>query len=198
MDGSATEITGSFSSVGLHTVKETTHGTHRWLWLRADPPYSPEHDHDLVAAFSADEGWFLSTPGGRTARLASAQELPGVIADLYGEEQIPPGEAVRGIPDWAMAVAGGAVTGVVVPFVQAMIGKTGEDAYQALRDLFARPRRKQEAVVDPAEDVHLIVPDPVPAEALRQLVDMPRAELRGRVLVWSTESGRWMSYERRS
>ena len=117
--------------------------------------------------------------------------------DGSADETPIPDDVERGIPDWAMAVAGGTVTGVVVPFVQAMIGKTGEDAYRALRDVFAR-RRKSAAVVDPDEDVQLIMPDPVPAEALRQLVDMPRDELRGRVLVWSSESGRWISYERRS
>ncbi|MFB9452389.1 DUF4339 domain-containing protein [Streptomyces antimycoticus] len=118
---------------------------------------------------------------------------------------------VRDVPEWVALVLGGVATSVVLPFVQAFVGKSTDDAYAILRARLRRFRSAEPApvavpptaapteylsVLDPETELHLVVPDPVPASALRQLAAMDCTELRGRTLVWDESREEWLPCRR--
>ncbi|MFF9347220.1 hypothetical protein [Streptomyces sp. NPDC014734] len=207
-----------------------------WLWLRADPPLHPDEPHDCVVRYSeADDNWQVSAPGGRIRQISGTGD-PAAVAELVVAESgrgpdlsVPSGAAevpaVRDVPEWVAMVLGGAATSLVLPFVEALVGKSAEDAYAGLRARLRRRRPSVEpapasapiptpasvpvpahpappaaseyvSVLDPEADLHLVVPDPVPPEALRRLAAMDRAELRGRTLVWDESRGEWFRCRR--
>jgi hypothetical protein len=165
----------------------------RWLWLRTDPRRFPDQDHDLLATYSSLDGWALRTVEGRHARVASAAEvMPTAWRLLHGG---PDDDRDRGLPEWVWMAAGAGVTTVVTPFVQALVGKTAEDAYQAMRALLGRSKRRETvhrwSLVDLDERTQFVMPDPVPAEALRQLVAILRSGVTGHIMVWDDAEQRW-------
>ncbi|MFS4092490.1 hypothetical protein [Streptomyces sp. AF1A] len=117
------------------------------------------------------------------------------------------------LPDWALTALGAAAVQVVVPFVQSVVGKSAEDAYAALRRRLSRrptavdeipaqaPAQAPEAtqyvcIADPDEDIQLIAPDPVPPAALRRLLHLDVAELRGRTFIWDESRQEWFPCRR--
>ncbi|MDF3150283.1 hypothetical protein, partial [Streptomyces sp. T21Q-yed] len=104
---------------------------------------------------------------------------------------------------------GAAAVQVVVPFVQTVVGKSAEDAYAALRMWLSRRRTAVDeapaeastateyvSIADPDEDIQLIAPDPVPPAALRRLVHLDVAELRGRTFIWDESRQEWFPCRR--
>ncbi|WP_405015809.1 DUF4339 domain-containing protein [Kitasatospora sp. NBC_00070] len=205
---------------------ETADGTGDlgWLWLRADPPLHPQEPHDCVVSYSAaDDNWQASSPGREGPPIPGSTD-PATVAALIadGTARLPEAIAhngaveapvVRDVPEWAALILGGVATSVVLPFVQALVGKSAEDAYASLRTRFRGSRSAEPApapvatppttgpteylsVLDPETDLHLVMPDPVPASALRQLAAMDRTELRGRTLVWDEGRGEWLPCRR--
>ncbi|MFI2318488.1 hypothetical protein [Streptomyces sp. CB00072] len=193
-----------------------------WLWLRADPPLYPQEPHDCVVRFSAaDDNWQVSFPGREGRPIPGSGDtatVAALIADRMARrpETSPHREAievpvVRDVPEWVALVLGGVATSVVLPFVQALVGKSSDDAYTSLRARLQGSRSAEPApveapptaapaeylsVLDPETDLHLVVPDPVPANALRQLAAMDRTELRGRTLVWDESREEWLPCRR--
>ncbi|MFB7915494.1 hypothetical protein [Streptomyces sp. NPDC056061] len=208
-----------------------------WLWLRADPPLYPDEPHDCVVRYSeADENWQVSVPEGRMRQLSGTDGVAAVAELVVAETRrhldapalsgVVGTPAVRDVPEWAAMLLGGAATSLVLPFVQAMVEKSADDAYNGLRarlrgrrssaepapapapasdpatapvvvaDSSARAASEYLSVLDPEADLHLVVPDPVPPDALRRLAAMDRTELRGRTLVWDESRGEWFRCRR--
>ncbi|MFG2235813.1 hypothetical protein ACGFNX_38430 [Streptomyces sp. NPDC048723] len=194
-----------------------------WLWLRADPPLHPQEPHDCVVRYSAaDDNWQVSYPGTAGGRPIPGSSDTATIAALIademarGPEASAPGGAidvpvVRDVPEWVALILGGVATSVVLPFVQGLVGKSTDDAYASLRARLRGSRGSEPApvaappaaapteylsVLDPETDLHLVVPDPVPASALRELAAMDRTELRGRTLVWDASREEWFPCRR--
>jgi hypothetical protein len=98
--------------------------------------------------------------------------------------------------------------------VQTIATKTAEDAYASLRRLIKRqkpppkleggndtaendPTARYLSITDPEFDVQLLVPEPIPPQAVRQLVIMDRSELRGRTLWWDEGRREWLWWNRK-
>ncbi|MBT2543130.1 hypothetical protein J7E99_21110 [Streptomyces sp. ISL-44] len=190
-----------------------------WLWLRADPPLHPQEPHDCVVRYSAaDDNWQVSSPGRAGGRPIPGSNDTATVAALIADEMTRSPEAsahsgaidapvVRDLPEWVALILGGVATSVVLPFVQGLVGKSTDDAYASLRSRLrgsrgaepapvAAPPTEYLSVLDPETDLHLVVPDPVPASALRQLAAMDRTELRGRTLVWDASREEWFPCRR--
>ncbi|WP_067284410.1 hypothetical protein [Streptomyces jeddahensis] len=196
-----------------------------WLWLRADPPLYPEEPHDCVVRYSeADDNWQISLPGGRGRQVSGSGDTSAVAVLIAAEIPRPPElsarsgaievPAVRDVTEWVAMILGSAATSVVLPFVQALVGKSAEEAYTSLRDRLRRrsPSGSGEptsvadpstpaaseylSVIDPESDLHLVVPDPIPAKALRHLAAMDQTELHGRTLVWDESREEWLRCRR--
>ncbi|WDF35703.1 hypothetical protein PBV52_02225 [Streptomyces sp. T12] len=187
-------------------------GTVGWLRLRTEPRRSPEDDHDFLVVYSEAEGtWSLAGPGAEASAIAAtagvdaaARALATAAARAGGSEP-----AARMLPDWALMALGAAAVQVVVPFVQTVVGKSAEDAYAALRMWLSRRRTAVDeapaeastateyvSIADPDEDIQLIAPDPVPPAALRRLVHLDVAELRGRTFIWDESRQEWFPCRR--
>ncbi|MHA4818233.1 hypothetical protein ACXZ65_28180 [Streptomyces aculeolatus] len=190
-------------------------GTVGWLRLRTTPPRSPDDDHDFLVVYSeAEATWTLSAPDTAAASEttaadevdAAARALATAAARIDG-----PDLTTRTLPDWTLMVLGATAMQMVVPFVQTVAGKTAEDAYAALRARLSRRRTptgepsagaeaadepaagtEYVSITDPDEDIQLIAPAPVPPAALRRLVHLDVAELRGRTFIWDEGSQEWL------
>jgi hypothetical protein len=208
-----TQMATALGALGLTVVHQATYrddsgdgtGSMAWLWVRAEPRRFPDEDHDVIVTYSeADSDWSLATPGGRYLRVQATGDSD-VIAQTVaaavgtGSDDLH----TRDVPDWVSLLLSGAATGVIIPFVQAVIGKSAEDAYASLRSLLGRRKplavstddgnidSKYLSIVDPEENIQLVVPDPVPLAAVRQLAAMDRSELRGQILVWDRSRQEW-------
>ncbi|WP_405803321.1 hypothetical protein [Streptomyces sp. NBC_01187] len=221
---------------GLAPVRESVYrdesgdgtGDMGWLWLRAEPRAFPGESHDLVVRYSeADGDWQISTPDDRARTLpaaddaASAEAVAAAAVDVLA---LASGRAsvdepvVRNLPDWVALLLSGVATSLIIPFVQAVAGRSAEDAYAGLRTRLARSEEADPdpapdpaspdpaspgpapsgyvSIVDPDADLQLVVPDPMPPDAVRQLVAMDRSELRGRTLVWDVGRQEWFRCRR--
>jgi hypothetical protein len=221
------EMTEALRAHGLTLVRQNTYrdesgdgtGDLGWLWLRAEPCRFPDERHDLVVRYSeADGDWQVSTPDERTLRIPAAGDdlsievtaatISGVLTPADG---CPPAAPVlRDVPDWVSLVLAGVITSLIVPFVQAVAGRSADDAYTALRARLTRPRRSAPdtpappepaesayvSILDPEADLQLVVPEPIPPDAVRQLAAMDRSELRGRTLVWDASRQEWFRCRR--
>lgn len=191
-----------------------------WLWVCAEPRCFPGEGHDLVVRYSeADGDWQASTPDDRTWRIpagdddAAAEAAIGILTPVPGgaDTEAP---VLRNVPDWVSLVLSGVATSLIIPFVQAITKKSADDAYAGLRARLTE-RRKATAevgatettppapstsghlsITDPEVDLQLVVPDPIPPEAVRQLAAMDRSELRGRTLVWDEGRQEWFRCRR--
>lgn len=231
-------LTEALGTHGLSVVRRNAYydesgdgtGDLLWLWLCTTPRRFPEETHDLVVRYStADGDWQVFAPDGRTRRFpAAAGAVPpaAAIADVLSPDRgsAPPGPpALRDMPDWVSLVLSGAATSLIIPFVQAVAGKSADDVYAGLRARL--PRRGRPAadpsasdpagsdtgtpdphvphgacgfvsIQDPEADLQLVVPDPIPPDAVRQLMAMDRSELRGRTLVWDDGRQEWFRCRR--
>jgi hypothetical protein len=52
------------------------------------------------------------------------------------------------------------------------------------------------SVHDPETDLQIVMPDPIPLAAVRQLTTMDRSELRNRILVWDDSRQEWVRCRR--
>ncbi|HEY5835643.1 hypothetical protein [Streptomyces sp.] len=216
-----------------------------WLWLCATPRRFPDETHDLVVCYStADGDWQISAPDGRTRRIPAAvgaappaAAIAEVLSPADGGALAGP-PALRDLPDWVPLVLSGTATSLIIPFVQAVAGKSADDVYAGLRARLARhgrptpdssasadsdadptapdptapdpatpdptapaPRTPRDgsgfvSILDPEADLQLVMPDPIPPEAVRQLTAMDRSELRGRTLVWDDSRQEWLRCRR--
>ncbi|MGW7524110.1 hypothetical protein [Streptomyces sp. NPDC054783] len=243
LDARLAELTAALGTHRLSVVRRNVYydesgdgtGDLLWLWLCATPRRFPEETHDLVVRYStADGDWQVYAPDGPTRWLpadAGAAPTAAAIAAVLSPAQgsTPPGPpALRDLPDWVSLVLGGAATSLIVPFVQAIAGKSADDAYAGLRARLARrgrptpdpsasadsgtagpapdlsapaPRIPPDgsgfvSILDPEADLQLVVPDPIPPDAVRQLTAMDRSELRGRTLVWDDSRQEWLRCRR--
>lgn len=133
---------------------------------------------------------------------------------------------LRDLPDWVTLVLSGAATSVIVPFVQAVARNSADDAYEGLLARLGRRRKPASAsspagadaeaagepstpaprsapdgsgfvsMYDPDADLQIVMPDPIPLEAVRQLTAMDRSELRNRILVWDDSRQQWVRCRR--
>ncbi|MEV6056349.1 hypothetical protein [Streptomyces sp. NPDC052107] len=232
------ELTETLGTHGLSVVRRNVYydesgdgtGDLLWLWLCAAPRRFPEETHDLVVRYStADGDWQVSAPDGRTRRIpaaAGAAPPAAAIADVLSAAQggaPPEPPALRDMPDWVSLVLSGAATSLIIPFVQAVAGKSADDVYAGLRARLARRGRPAPdpsasdsagsdtgtpdphvphdasgfvSIRDPEADLQLVMPDPVPPDAVRQLMTMDRSELRGRTLVWDDSRQEWFRCRR--
>lgn len=237
-------LAGMAEALGAHRLSvvrqnvyrdEETDGTGDlgWLWLRATPRRFPDEAHDLMVRYStADGDWLISLPDGRVRHIPVGDDVPNAaaIADLLlwsdsgGATTEPP--VLRDLPDWVTLVLSGAATSVIVPFVQAIAGKSADDAYAGLRARLARRRKSEVAsslassdaeaadesstrvphgapdgsgfvsMHDPDADLQIVMPDPIPLAAVRQLIALDRSELRNRILVWDDSRQEWVRCRR--
>ncbi len=237
------ELTEALDAYGLNVVRQNVYhdedtagtGDLGWLWLCATPRVFPDETHDLMARYStADSDWLISAPDGRTQRIPANGAPPAAtIAELLRPTRggtATEHMVLRDLPDWVSLVLSGAATSLMIPFVQAVAGKSADDAYAGLRARLARrgrpgsdPSASANADAEPAEsakepsisapptppegsgfvsmhdpeaDLQIVMPDPIPLEAVRQLTAMDRSELRNRMLVWDDSRQEWMRCRR--
>jgi hypothetical protein len=135
---------------------------------------------------------------------AGSADDPGTVG--RSASSLPGPEELRSLPDWVSLILGGVTASVVFPFAQAIAGKAADDAYAKLRTLLGRRNPHPELdqakpawvagyirIVDPDTGLQLIVPDPVPPDAVRKLLIMDRSELGNRILVWDTARTEWFA-----
>lgn len=195
---------------GLRVVKRAVYedaagdgtGALGWMWVRAEPPLFPDDDHDVALTYSEiDDAWSLGTPGGEQRRVEGAGNVGETVGRVLLDECASPGSPVRALPDWMWLVLGGTGTTVVLPFITALVGKSAEDAYAALRSLLRKSKPELSAgrveIFDDEHDVRIIGPDPIPKDAVRQLALLDRTEIRGHVLVWDDATATWFRFGRR-
>ncbi|MFI7672225.1 hypothetical protein [Actinophytocola sp. NPDC049390] len=209
------QVAAALDSMGLTVVRRAVYeddqgdgtGALGWLWAQSEPRRFPGETFDVAVTYSAAEGtWSVGTPSGSLYRLSDSDEPGQRIRQLLAEPGNGSTEDAtsRTVPEWVWLVLGGVGTTVVAPFVQAVVGKSAEDAYAALRSLLRRKEKPQQdvgmlehtSILDPDHDVRIIGPDPMPAEAVRQLATMDRAEIDGHVLVWNDDTRTWHRYRR--
>lgn len=90
-------------------------------------------------------------------------------------------EGALGVPDWSTVVPTMIVTAAVVPFLQTITAKAGEDGYAAVRSAIqrlSRRRQRQPEEHEGMDSVILHIPTNVPDDALRRLLSMDLAALR--------------------
>lgn len=184
-------------------------GTLGWLWAQSAPRRFPGETFDVAVTFIASEGvWSVGTPSGSPYRLRDSEDPGQAIQQLLTEpgNHSAEGAPSRTVPEWVWMMLGGIGTTVVAPFVTAVIGKTAEDAYAALRPLLRRKEKPQltdgtsehTSIHDPDRDVHIMGPDPLPVEAVIQLTVMDQSEIDGHVLVWNDDTKTWHRYRRQA
>ncbi|MBW4722161.1 hypothetical protein [Saccharothrix obliqua] len=208
LDARLDQVTATLESMGLTVVRRTAYaddlgdgtGALGWLWARAEPRRFPDETFDVAITYSAADGtWTLGTPTGAGYSSEESEDAGSTVHRLLTWKR-PQDAPARTIPEWMWVVLGGAGTGVVLPFVTAMIEKSAEDAYTALRAIFAKrkpgdPNRL--SILDPDHDLHIIGPDPLPEAAVRQLALMA-PEVDGHVLIWDDETQTWQRYRRQA
>src|SRR5206468_3283839 len=111
---------------------------------------------------------------------------------------VPEEPTERSLPvDFWQMLEGAAIASVVLPFIQAMLSKAGEDTYAALCRLFRRNNGKQHSsgplvIVDPETNTMLILSRGyIPPQALFLLAHMHGRMIRGCTLVWSYTTSKW-------
>ncbi|MEU5566079.1 hypothetical protein [Micromonospora musae] len=187
---------------------------HRPSW---QPAVSPVEPTGLVVALGV-RGWrirYLGPDGGEDELLDVGLAAPAaaVVDEIW--PRLTWEVRHLGDPNWLMVAGTAVVASVVVPFVQALVGKAAEDAYMAVRTLIGRRLgrrlttepggpaadevdRNLVLIRDPEAGIELIAPANLPDEAVRQLVHLDPAELRDVVLVWDGQEGRWQRARERS
>lgn len=208
-------VAAALESTGLTVVRRAVYedeqddgtGALGWLWARAEPPRFPDETFDVAVTYSAAEGtWSVGTPSGGRYLLRDSDDPGQAVHQLLTEpgNHNDDGAPSRTVPEWVWLMLGGFGTTVVAPFVQAVVGKSAEDAYAALRSLLRRKEKpaggvlEHTSLLDPDHDVRIIGPDPMPAEAVTQLAVMDRSEIDGHVLVWNDDTKTWHRYRRQA
>lgn len=84
----------------------------------------------------------------------------------------------------------------LVPFIKALATKTGEDSYQALRNVIRRQECRLAAdkpvrFSDPATGTILVYVPPLPDEAIVKLAAMKPRKIANRVITWDESQMRW-------
>lgn len=180
-----------------------------WLWAQSEPRRFPGETFDVAVTYSAAEGtWSVGSSSGGVYRLRDSAD-PGEAIHQFltgpgnrGAEGAPP----RTVPEWVWMMLGGAGTTVVAPFLKAVVGKSAEEAYAALRSLLRRKEKppltggmdEHISILDPDRDVRIIGPDPMPTEAVLQLAIMDQSDIDGHVLVWDDDEKTWHRYRRQA
>ncbi|MGW1030359.1 hypothetical protein ACWD4J_43125 [Streptomyces sp. NPDC002577] len=156
LDARLAELTEALDAYGLSVVRRNVYhdesgdgtGDLCWLWLRATPRRFPDETHDLVVCYSTADGeWQISAPDGRTRRIpaavGAAPPAAAIAEVLSSADRGAPAEppALRDLPDWVSLVLSGAATSLIIPFVQAVAGKSADDVYAGLRARLARRGR---------------------------------------------------------
>ncbi|MEU6205760.1 hypothetical protein ABZ814_19525 [Micromonospora musae] len=187
---------------------------HRPSW---QPAVSPMEPTGLVVAVGV-RGWrirYLGPDGDEDELLDVGLAAPAaaVVDEIW--PRLTWEVRHLGDPNWLMVAGTAVVASVVVPFVQALVGKAAEDAYTAVRTLIGRRLgrrlttepagpaagevgRNLVLIRDPEAGIELIAPANLPDEAVRQLVHLDPAELRDVVLVWDGQEGRWQRASERN
>ena len=179
-----------------------------WLWVRREPPLFPHDDYDVLVTYEQPgDGWSATRLDGHHEVIGSHQlSLQAVALQVTGffERPVERESGHSGRDASIVSAALGAVAAtVVLPFIQVIVSKSAEDAYTRLRSIFTKGadqpttgRPRQLALIDEDSGATLIAPDPLPADALRQLLAIPAADLRSRVHIWDEVDRSWHSYER--
>jgi hypothetical protein len=184
-------------------------------WLL--PPQFGNRAAELELFFDRD-GWALGWNSQLIKPLPASLGAPAAtIVDEALEfvlQEPPVPSAPLLLPDWVTIAGAAAVTSLIMPFAQAIAGKAADDAYALLRHLFHReaasrleeredrPRaapwpgsalRSPSHVVirDPVTETVLVMPDPPPHEAIRQLIGLDPEPIHGQVLVWDRRAKLW-------
>jgi hypothetical protein len=211
------QVAGALSSMGLTIVRRAVYeddqgdgtGALGWLWAQSEPRRFPGETFDVAVTYSASEGtWSVGTPSGSLYRLRDSEDPGQTIHQLLTEpgNLSAEGAPSRTVPEWVWIMLGGIGTTVVAPFVQAVVGKSAEEAYAALRSVLRRKEKPQltggmlehTSILDPDHDVRIIGPDPMPTEAVIQLAIMDQSEIDGHVLVWNDDTKTWHRYRRQT
>lgn len=153
---------------------------------------------------------------------AAAADIAAAAADAVpppsDERPIAPAFGPPAPAEWITIVGTAAVTSVVLPFVQALVGKAAEDAYAAVRRLLHRglgnpvtadqreispaadPAREPldlVAIRDPETNTELVMPTALPDDAIRQLLRLGPGQIAGLVLTWDEHTQTWRQARRR-
>lgn len=109
-------------------------------------------------------------------------------------EHIPEMNPGTAGPDWEGVVEGAVAASIMLPFMQAIASKAGEDAYQ-VKNLIKRGNSRSSpepvSLYDSSTDSELVFVPPLPDEAIKQLAGITPARLRSRVATWDADAGTW-------
>ncbi|MFD0508934.1 hypothetical protein ACFQ0G_51140 [Streptomyces chiangmaiensis] len=179
-------------------------GVAGWLWVRRDPPLFPGNEYDVLVSYApADDGWSAARLDGRHDAIGSLQselgDVAGRVTALLEQSLAVEDESSHRDSSVVSAVFGAAAATVFLPFLQVIVSKSAEDAYARLSRIFTReePQQpRQVAIVDEQSGATLIAPDPLPTNAVRQLVAIPPEDLRAYIHRWDETDMTWHRYER--
>jgi hypothetical protein len=149
---------------------------------------------------------------------ADLDEVKDAIVDaILSFERSRWGPVPCSIPTLITIVGTAAVTSIIVPFVQAMAGKTADDAYNVLRTRILRRIRQRTAdkpglespaeteddqgdliaILDQETNTELVMPFTLPDAAIMQLVQLNPDHIAGHVLTWDEHAQCWRQARRR-
>jgi tetratricopeptide (TPR) repeat protein len=152
------------------------------LYLQAAEKAPPDSSIDHFAPFV--DTWINTLPAQQrfdTAEALSAEVARQAQHRASRRAALQEYGATYGSPDWGTVATTMIITAAVVPFLQAIVTKAGEDGYSAVRSSIqglSRRRQRQPAEDDRMDSVILHVPTNVPDDALRQLLSMDLVSLR--------------------
>ena len=214
------EVAAEFAARGAevissHVEQGAEKATGRLL-LGGSPRLFPDQPADLVVSFDR-HGWAAEQTGQYRGRLDGGigSSAARIVREAWRflvphDEPTRPETPTQHAASDVVTLAGtAAVTSIIVPFVQALAGNLANDVYAKLRTLFHRRpievnaglrglfhadpavERGRVVIRDPDAGTVLVVPGPLPDEAIKQLVRKGPERIRGRVLFWDETGQTW-------